>query len=114
MALELTEDVASVYAAADEQTKRSLNQAFFSRIYVMPDWDEDGEKAARVDRAELTAPYAELLAAGLVDGVLAEAEAIRQGSERAEDASDEEAPSAVSIFLQMVETPGIEPGSAVA
>ncbi len=29
---------------ADEGTKRSLNQAFFKRLYVLPEWDEDHEQ----------------------------------------------------------------------
>jgi hypothetical protein len=37
IALKLAEDVAEVYANADGQTKRGYNQAFFKRLFVMPD-----------------------------------------------------------------------------
>jgi hypothetical protein len=57
MALELAENVAAVYATADEQTKRAYNQAFFKKLYVVPEWDEaSSQTSARVSRAELTEP----------------------------------------------------------
>jgi hypothetical protein len=63
MALELAEDVAVVYAQADEQTKRRYNQAFFRKLYITPEWDEDhGQTVVRITRAELSEPYAALLA----------------------------------------------------
>jgi hypothetical protein len=40
MALELAENVAEVYATADEQIKRRYNQAFFTKLLVAPEWDE--------------------------------------------------------------------------
>jgi site-specific DNA recombinase len=113
-ALELAEDVAQVYQGGDEQTKRGYNQAFFRRIDVMPEWDDAGEMTVQIVRSELSEPYAALLADDLVDGVLAEAEAIRTGAGNTEDASGEAPSVGCSIFVQMVETPGIEPGSAVA
>jgi ABC-type transporter Mla subunit MlaD len=49
VALELAEDVAAVYAQADEQTKRGYNQAFFKKLRVAPEWDEErGEMVARI------------------------------------------------------------------
>jgi hypothetical protein len=63
--------------SADEQTKRGYNQAFFKKLYVAPEWDEEqGRGTIRITGAELTEPYAVLLADELVPGVLAEAEAI--------------------------------------
>lgn len=69
--------IAEVYAAAEDSTKRSLNQAFFKRLYVMPQWDEDqGRAVVRITGAELTEPYATLLADGLAEGILAEVNAL--------------------------------------
>jgi site-specific DNA recombinase len=76
MALELAEDVAQLYAEAADATKRSLNQAFFKRLVVMPEWDDETGKSVRITGAELTEPYAALLADGLVEGVMAEVEAL--------------------------------------
>jgi site-specific DNA recombinase len=57
MALELAADVAQVYATASEQTKRSYNQAFFTKLYVTPEWDESqGQTVVQVARAELSEP----------------------------------------------------------
>jgi DNA invertase Pin-like site-specific DNA recombinase len=109
LALSLAEDVAVVYEKADERTKRGYNQAFFRRIYITPERDEEGQKIVRITGAELTEPYAVLLADDLVDGVLAEAEAIRLGAESTKDASVE-APSASSYFVKMAGGPGLEPG----
>jgi len=88
MALELAQDVALAYAQADDATKRSINQAFFKKLYVAPEWDEDqGQTTAQIASAELTDPYALLLAEDLAQGVMAEVEAItagqRQNKERA-------------------------------
>ncbi len=80
MALELAGDIAGVYEAADEDIRRGYNQAFFRRIDVLPDWDDEGQ-AVSVTGAELTEPYAVLLADDLVEGVLTEAEALRVGAE---------------------------------
>jgi hypothetical protein len=30
-----------VYASADEQTKRGCSQAFFTKLFVTPEWDDD-------------------------------------------------------------------------
>jgi hypothetical protein len=110
MALELAENVAEVYASADDQTRRGYNQAFFSKLYVMPEWDEEaGEKGARIIGAELTEPYAALLAAGMVPGVMAEVEALTRPTNREDD--PEGSPStAVSYFDVMAGGPGLEPG----
>jgi hypothetical protein len=83
MALELAEDVAEVYAEAADSTKRSLNQAFSKRLVVMPEWDDEAGKTVRIIGAELTEPYATLLADGLAEGVLAEAESLQ--AERASE-----------------------------
>lgn len=117
MALELAGDVAAVYETSDGQTKRGYNLAFFKKLYVLPEWDDQGQPAATIDRAELTDPYAVLLADDLAQGVLAEAEAIASGSTNSEDGP--EGPSsisstAVSYFEVMTEREGFEPSKDVA
>jgi site-specific DNA recombinase len=114
MALRLAENVAEVYEAADEQIRRGYNQAFFRKLYVMPEWDEEQEaEVVRINGAELTEPYAVLLADDLVPGVLAEAEAIA-ASESSKD--DPEGPSSadVSYFVKMAEREGFEPSRELA
>jgi DNA invertase Pin-like site-specific DNA recombinase len=114
MALRLAENVVEVYAVADEQTKRGYNQAFFKKLYVLPEWDdEQGREVVRISGAELTEPYAVLLADDLVPGVLAEAEAITAGSTSSED--DPEGPSSavVSYFELLAGRVGFEPTSAL-
>jgi hypothetical protein len=55
--LELAENVAAVYADADEATKRGYNQAFFKKLYILPEWDEDANRTVvRVAGSELTEP----------------------------------------------------------
>jgi hypothetical protein len=95
----------------------TLNQAFFKRLLVFPEWDDDGQRSARIERAELTEPYATLLADGLAEGVLAEAEALTAQAQLAEnrlvgltDRPRQTAPAAVSYFDEMVPLPGFEPG----
>ncbi len=115
MALELAEDVAAVYAQADEATKRGYNQAFFSKLYVEPAADEDGPiRAIKVTRAELTEPYTALLADNLVSDVLSEVESIRAQTERTEDDPDEPSSAALcSNFVKLAEGEGFEPSRPV-
>jgi site-specific DNA recombinase len=113
-ALELAEDVAQVYAEAEDSTKRSLNQAFFTKLYVMPEWDDEQDQTVvRITSAELTAPYALLLADDLVPGVLAEVEAITAAAaHNGEDGPGEPSSLAArSYFDQMAEGEGFEPSS---
>jgi site-specific DNA recombinase len=116
MALELAEDVAAVYQDANEATKRGLNQAFFKKLYVLPEWDERvGETAAHVVGAELTDPYAVLLVDDLAEGVMAEAEAIRDRAAQAEGGP--EGPPSVagcSYFADLAEREGFEPSRELA
>ncbi len=78
IALELAENAAAVYSAATEAVKRGYNHAFFKKLYVMPEWDEArGQLRVRITGAELTEPYAVLLADDLAESVQAEAEAIK-------------------------------------
>jgi hypothetical protein len=110
MALELATNVAKFYVEADEATKRRLNQAFFKKLYVVPDWDEYEKRVIRIDRAELSEPFAVLLAEDLAPDVLKEAEAIKAGA--AEDAEnrlgapvpalDQAASDDVSYFVKLV------------
>ena len=77
-ALELAEDIASVYAVADERTKRGYNQAFFTRIKIRARWDDEaGRTAVEVVGVELTDPYAVLLAEQTTEEALAWVEAIK-------------------------------------
>jgi site-specific DNA recombinase len=85
MALELADNVAEVYREAPESLRRGYNQAFFKKLKIMPERDEDSsELIARVVQAELTEPFAVLLADELVPGVLVEAEAIAKAAESSE------------------------------
>lgn len=105
MALELAEDVAAVYASADEQTKRGYNQAFFTKLLVTPEWDDD-QTAVNITGAKLTKPYQELLAEDLVANITKEVRMIRQAA--TQPAGDPTAPApgaGCSIFLKLA---GIE------
>jgi len=111
IALELAEDVASVYRSADAATKRGYNQAFFKKLYVMPEWDDQAKQTRpEIDKAELTEPYAALLADGLVADVLEEAELIR-ATAAAPEGDPVEPPSGadLSIFVKLA---GLERGSS--
>jgi site-specific DNA recombinase len=119
LALELAQDVGSVYAQADEPTKRSLNQAFFQKLYVMPELDDAQAQqttAAQITSAELTAPFALLLADDLAEGVLAEAAGITARSAQppkkaleSQISSPEPLIDGCSYFDQMAERAGFEP-----
>ena len=110
-ALELADDVAAVYQAADDDLRRGYNQAFFKKLCVLPEWDEEsGQPVVRIVSAELTEPYAVLLAADLAEGVLAEVEAIRNAASKAEDGPVEPSSDATrSYFEVLAERVGFEP-----
>ncbi len=118
MALELVEDVQAVYIAANEQTKRGYNQAFFKKLYVLAEWDDEhGETVAWISGVELTEPYALLLSEGLFEQVEAEARAIAAGAStqnRAGSTADACSAGPVSIYEQMAEREGFEPSNEVA
>ena len=114
IALELAEAVAAVYQGGDQQLKRGYNQAFFRKLYVTPEWDEAaGQMAVRITGAELTEPYALLLADDLAEDMLAEAEAIKaQAAQRAPESqpgSPKPLASGCSIFVKMAEPEEVEP-----
>jgi site-specific DNA recombinase len=114
MALEVAGDVAAVYQAGDDDLKRGYNQAFFEKLYVTPDWDyEQGQTVVRITGAELTEPYAVLLADDLVDGVLAEAEAIVNASNSSEDGPEGPSSAGCSYFVKLAEGEGFEPSRPV-
>jgi site-specific DNA recombinase len=120
MALELAGDVAEVYAGSSEQTKRGYNQAFFVKLFVRAEWDEDASQThAWITHAELTPPYAALLAENFAEDVLAEAETIKAqaDAERApESRSGSPKPvggGAVSYYELMAEREGFEPSNEV-
>lgn len=93
LALELAEDVQAIYCAADEQTKRGYNQAFFRKLLITAEWDDDqAETLAWVSGVELTEPYALLLTENLFEQAEAEARSIAAGAatqNRAGSAVDE-------------------------
>jgi site-specific DNA recombinase len=114
MALELAENIAQVYAEGNEQTKRGYNQAFFKKLYVLPEWDEDhAQTVVRIVRAELTEPYATLLADDLAEAVLAEAEAIKKGTNAKDGPGGEPSSAGVSYYERMAERAGFEPAMEV-
>lgn len=76
-ALELATDVAAFYREADELTKRRLNQAFFTKMWVRAEWDDGvNELRVRVANSTLTEPYALLLADGFADDLEAEIDSL--------------------------------------
>ncbi|HZV73884.1 MAG TPA: recombinase family protein [Conexibacter sp.] len=102
-ALATIDNAQAHYLAAPDLERRLMNRAIFRRISIGPDGD--------VAAVELTPVYEAMTAwhpIGPVPANLAE----NSGQKRSKPAhlSDDR----VSTFLQMVETPGIEPGSAVA
>ncbi len=101
----------AVYREADEQTKRGFNQAFFKKLYVMGEWDEEqGETVVWISGVELTEPYALLLSEGLFERAETEARALRAGTKRNRARSTEALCSdPVSIYEQMAERAGFEP-----
>jgi site-specific DNA recombinase len=114
LALELAENVAEVYDSAAEPTKRGYNQAFFKKLYVAPEWDEElSQEVVRITGAELTEPYAVLLAEDLAPAVLAEAEAIASGSPNGKDDPERSSSTDVSYFVKLAEGVGFEPTSAL-
>ncbi len=109
MALELAQDVAAVYRGADESTKRGFNQAFFKKVYVMPEWEVPATPPkARVTSAALTEPYAVLLSDGLAEGIEAELAGLQHAGTNTEGDRDG-SPSEVSIFVKLAEGEGFEP-----
>jgi site-specific DNA recombinase len=113
-ALALTEDVQSVYEAADHQTRRGYNQAFFKKLLI----DAEAEPGKRqpvveISKVELTQPYAVLLAEDLVDSLEAEAEVFRASSTPAgigpEKQNGTSKADPVSNFELMVPPVGLEP-----
>jgi site-specific DNA recombinase len=109
MALKLAEKVAEVYAMGDERIKRGYNQAFFKKLYVTPEWDdESGPMSVRISRAELTEPYAVLLADALIESVWAEVQSLRDTGPTTKEGDSVEPPS-ISNFFKMAEGAGFEP-----
>jgi site-specific DNA recombinase len=109
LALELAEDAALVYQSASEAIKRGYNQAFFRKLYVLPEWDEpQGQMVIKVTGAELTAPYAVLLEADLDKHVSAEVKAIQAQAAKKAPESRPGSPKpfelgASSYFVKMAE-----------
>jgi site-specific DNA recombinase len=113
-ALELAEDVQAIYEAADRQTRRGYNQAFFKKLLVDAE-AEPGQRqpAVKISGVELTEPYAVLLAKDLIEGLETEAEVFRAssmpaaiGPEKQNGASNADP---VSNFDALVPPVGLEP-----
>jgi site-specific DNA recombinase len=113
-ALELAEDVAAVYKAADATMKRGYNQAFCKRIKIRARWDHEmGQTIVEVAGVELTEPYALLLAEETTEEALAWVAAIKAGqrpenAEKRPQEPDGRLPGAlsnddISIFVKMAE-----------
>ena len=89
LALELAGDMAEVYGQGSESLKRSYNQAFFKKLYVLPEWDEDsGQTVVGVVEATLTRPYAVLLADDFAENARKAVTAIRRATRKAEASPD--------------------------
>ena len=113
MALELATGVGDLYAKADKAMKRRINQAFFKKLLVTPEWDDEtGETVVRVVDAELTEPYQEVLSAGFVRDV-EHATASLKSAARTEDGSEPPSARAVSIIVKLAEREGFEPSNEV-
>ena len=97
-ALELIEDIQAVYLAADEQTRRGYNQAFFSKLRIRAEYDDGLRLQVQVARAELTGPYAALLAEGFAEDAETELELIRRQATNNEEDGPEGPPSAYRCF----------------
>jgi site-specific DNA recombinase len=113
MALELAGDVQAVYIAADEETRRGYNQAFFKKLLISAEYDEPGQNlSVKVAGAVLTEPYALLLAEGLIEQVTAEAKIFGNDFPFDKGPANRNRASIagpVSIFEQLVPGGGLEP-----
>jgi site-specific DNA recombinase len=113
MALELVDDIRGVYLAADEQTRRGYNQAFFNKLRIRAVWSDDQtQQLVSVGAAELTEPYAVLLSEGLAEGIEAEVAALSSAEspdELRRQLSGALSFSRVSYFELMAEREGFEP-----
>jgi site-specific DNA recombinase len=116
MALELAENVAEVYATADDQIKRGYNQAFFEKLYVLPEWNEDqGQTVVKVTSADLTEPYAVLLAEDFAAATLKEIKQLKERPDNAEDGPIEPSSGDLSSnFFKLAEREGFEPSNEVS
>jgi site-specific DNA recombinase len=89
MALELAGDVAEVYQQGSKSLKRGYNQAFFKKLYVLPEWDDDSSQiVVKVVEATLTRPYAVLLAEDFAENARQAVAAIRKATGNAEGNPD--------------------------
>jgi site-specific DNA recombinase len=110
-ALELVDDIQAVYLAADDETRRSYNQAFFNKLRIRAEWDYDTWRMhVEVTGVELTEPYEVLLTDDLVDGIENELAQVEQANapERA-DSAGALTTTDVSYFVKMAEREGFEP-----
>ncbi len=114
LALELAGNVQAVYMAADEQTRRGYNQAFFRKLLITAEWDDDpAGTSVHVSGAELTPPYALLLVEDLFEQAETEAQAILAGTQNRAGSAGERSSGPVSIYEQMAEREGFEPSNEV-
>jgi site-specific DNA recombinase len=110
-ALELAEDIASVYLAADEQTRRSYNQAFFKHIWVTAYWDDgQHDPIVEVTGVELNEPFATLLAEDFLGRLEADLRNMRITRQKARKRpSGALSDPDFSIFFKLAERAGFEP-----
>ncbi len=112
-ALELVDDIRTVYLNADEQTRRAYNQAFFKKLRVRVERDEQNrQNVVSIASAELTEPFVTLLSEGLAEGIEAEVAALREAEspeELREQLSEALGSSWVSYYELMAEGAGFEP-----
>jgi hypothetical protein len=97
-----------------DQTRH--NQAFFTKLFPTAEWDEhQGQTVVQVAHAELTEPYAVLLADDLVTDITNEVRLIRATPSNAESGPDRPLSlTAVSNFVKMAEREGFEPSNEVS
>jgi site-specific DNA recombinase len=123
MALELASDVATVYAEADDRTRRGYNQAFFTRIKIRARWDDEHHRPdVQVVGVELTEAYASLLAENTTAEAMAWVTAVQslsaQNARKRPQERSEPLPRAfsggdLSIFVKLAEREGFEPSNEV-
>jgi hypothetical protein len=108
-ALELAGNVQAIYDAADHQTRRGYNQAFFEKLLVIAE-AEPGQRRpiVRIAGSELTEPYALLLAEGLVDGIQTEIQLLR-ATKSGPNRNRASKADPVSNYERMAEREGFEP-----
>jgi site-specific DNA recombinase len=111
-ALELAKDIQAVYLDAEDSIRRSLNQAFFKKLLIHAVWEDDQSTlTVRIQAAELTGPYALLLADDLIDNIEDELLAIRAQETKKNTSPGSKVlyQDSCSNFIRMAGEQGFEP-----